>query len=514
MGALLALLATSQMACVVGPRFTRCPGEGGRPWLRLDSDHYSLQTDLPAEEARKAMRMLEQTRAAILSAMWPDVLARPMPKLQVYVLQDWREFEGLYPRRVRAFFFRSDSEALIVLPGRPDSWQRPFGGLWKDSSSRLNHELSHYLSTYALLRQPRWLSEGLAEFLETLRVSEDGKTAVVGAPNREAIREMRRVLTYARTGRENAWRMRRLFTWEREPTTGEEDRLLAAMYAGSWLLVHWLHHERPQQFAAYQALLARGVAPDVAWREALAELAPDSLDEMLFQYVRGRIFPERTLEVPPVGTSFVEQELADAEVHAIRAKLAALASGMAHREPFISNRRKLSNDELREALRLEPNSLLALSMKLRGAPEAERPGIARAAVKAHPDESEAWRLLASALGPDPAVREEQEAAYQKALELEPRSAYAAMGLAWLYVKQGRVAEAVPLARWAVGLMPWNTYALDTYAMALAASGACDEAVQTEQRALELLQEEGDAKLESLLRERLAGLTDGTLCAAP
>nr|WP_246356670.1 tetratricopeptide repeat protein [Pyxidicoccus fallax] len=510
------MLVSSQVACIVGPRFTRCPGEGGRPWVRLDSEHYSLQTDLPAAEAREAIQILERTRVAMLAAMWPAALTRPMPKLQVYVLQDGREFEGLYPRRVRAFFFRSDTEALIVLPGRPGSWQRPFIGFSKASESRLNHELAHYFSTYALLRQPRWLSEGMAEFLETMRVSPDGRTAVVGAPHLAAFRDMYAILAHSRNWKvnERGWWMERVFTWDRSLEANEEDRKVGAMYAGSWLLVHWLYNKHPREFAAYQALLARGVPPDEARREALPELKSPALDGVLFDYLRRRRFPEHTVQVPPIGASFVEQVLDDAEVHAIRAKLAALAAGMAHREPFIGNRWKLSRDELNEALRLDPNSLLALTTKLRAAPEAERPAIARAAVEAHPHESEAWLLLASALGPDPATRNEQEAAYKKALELEPLSAYAATGLAWMYVKQGRIEEALPLARWSVGLMPWSTYALDTYAMALAGSGACAEALQTEQRALELLQEEGDPDMEKVLRERLAQLTDGTLCAKP
>ena len=426
MGALLALLATSQVACVVGPRFTRCPGEGGPAWVQLDSDHYTLQTDLPVEEAREAMRILERTHVAILAAMWPEALTRPKPKLQVYVLRERKEFEGLYPRRVRAFFHRNDSEALIVLPGRPASWEQRFSGLSRASSSRLNHELTHYLSTYSLIRQPRWLSEGLAEFLETLRLSEDGKTAVVGAPHLEALHEIR-------GGYPGGFQVRRLMEWDGTMEGGEQDRRIAHMYAGSWLLVHWLHTERPREFAAYQALLARGVAPDEAQRQALPDLGSPEVDARILDYVQGRTYPERAVAVPPVGTSFVEQVLEHAEVHAIRAKLAALAAGMAHREPFIQNRWKLSRDELDEALRLNPNGLLALTTKLRAAPEAERPAIARAAVEAHPDESEAWVLLTEALRPDPSARAEQETAYKKALELEPRNAYAATGLAWLYV---------------------------------------------------------------------------------
>jgi hypothetical protein len=515
MGALLAILASSQLACVVGPRFTRCPAEGGRAWVRLDSDHYTLETDLPPEEARKAMGALERTRVAILAAMWPDALGRPMPKVRVYVLADPDEFKGLYPRRVRAFFFRSETEALIVLPGPPDSWEQRFTGLSKASSSRLNHELAHFLSTYSLLRQPRWLSEGMAEFLETLRLSEDGKTAVVGAPHIEAVQDMAVLLNRVVRARpeKRDWTMQRVFSWEPSLESREDDRQVGAMYAASWLLVHWLYHERPRELAAYMALLAKGVAPDEAERQALPELRSPTLDAVLFDYLKNHRFREHTVPVPTVGTAFLEEVVEHADVHAIRAKLAALGAHMAHREPFIHNRRKLSRDELDEALRLDPKGLPALSTQLRAAPEAERPAIAREAVAAHPDESEAWLLLASALGGDAA---EQEAAYKKALELEPRSAPAATGLAWLYVTQGRLAEALPLVQWAVALAPWSTQALDTFAMVLAGGGACDEAIQTEERALELIQDEGNPEVEQVLRERLAGLTHGTLCtpAAP
>ncbi len=518
MGVLLAVLATSQVACVVGPRFTKCPGQGGRAWVRLDSDHYTLHTDLPAEAAREAMSHLERTRAAILAAMWPAALGREMTKLHVYVLQDPREFEGLYPRRVRAFFFKSDSEALIVLPGPPASWSHRFSGLSEASSSRLNHELTHFLSTYALARQPRWLSEGLAEDVETLRLTKDGTAAGVGVPHAEAIREMAVFLNAVEDNQrrireepERFWSMQRMFQWDRTAESGEQDRQVALLYAGSWLLVHWLYDERPEDFARYQALLAEGVAPDVALRRALPGMESPELDLTLLDYIRNRRYRQRTVPVPPVGTGFVETVLEDAEVHAIRAKLAALGARLAWREPFIENRRKLPQAELDEALRLDPKGLPALTAQLRSAPEGERADIARTAVEAHPGESEAWLLLASALKADPAAQEE---AYKKALELEPKSMYAATGLAWLYVTQERYMEALPLAQWAVQLAPWSTYALDTYALTLAGQGACAEALQMEQRALELIQEDGDPELERILRERIDGLTRGELCTSP
>ncbi|ABF92678.1 hypothetical protein MXAN_2327 [Myxococcus xanthus DK 1622] len=513
MGALLALLATTQLACVVGPRFTTCPGEGGRPWLRLDSDHYTLHTDLLAEEAREAMQRLERTRAAILTSMWPQSLRQQMTKLDVYVIQSPREFEGLYPRRVRAFFFRSDSEALIVLSGRPGTWEQTFSGLSLASSSPLNHELAHYLSAYPLSRQPRWLSEGMAEYLETLRISKDGRTAVVGAPHWTAIAHIRPRLNKVLRDVAQGWSMQQVLQWDRTLEAREQDKEVEANYAGSWLLVHWLVNERPQPFAEYLALLHQGVSPDEALTRTLPELTSPSLDGLLYQYVRKRHFVERTVSVPPIGTAFVEEYLDDAQVHAIRARLAALGAHLAHREPFITNRQKVARDELDEALRLNPTGLLALSAKLRGAAPSEQVAIGRSIVEAHPHESEAWLLLGMAMRHAPAATEEREATYREALRLDPRNANAARELAWMLINQDRSEEALPLARWAVALAPWSPNALDTLALALAGTGACEEARQAEHRALDFIQEDGAPELEYLLRQRIAGLEDGTLCVA-
>jgi tetratricopeptide (TPR) repeat protein len=503
MGALLAVLATLNLACVAGPRFTKCPGEGGRAWLELDSEHYTLRTDLPPEEATLAMTYLEQTRAAMLAAAWPGALRKEMVKVNVYVLADSAEFEGLFPRRVQAFFLKDDNEPTILLHGEPRSWQRRFTGLSDASSSPLRHELAHHLSTYFLLRQPRWLSEGLAEFLETMKLSEDGRTVVLGTPNLHAVSDMKTLLDASERGMlEEPWRIQDLLTWE---TTKEDDPdwKAAARYSGSWLLVHWLYNILPSRFAEYQAQLARGADPQAALRDSIPELYFKGVEADLLKYLRGGSYQEFTVQVPPVSGSFAERPLEHSEAHAIRAKLAALAAAMARQEERARTRAALAEAELAEALRLEPDGVLALQVKAEDAPPAERLDIARAAVKAHPDTAEAWLLLAAALPPIERAVAEREAAYKKALELSPRSARAANGLAWLYVTQQRFPEALPVARRAVALAPWSPDILDTYAMAAAGTGACAEARQAEQRAIDLLQENPEPELEKQLRSRLA-----------
>ena len=500
LGLLLAVLF-SCVACV-GPRLAKCPGEGGRPWQELESEHFLLQTDLPPEEARKAVSYLERTRAALLAAAWPSASKQPMAKVSVYVFGDTGDFENLFPRRLDGFFTREDNEPLIVMHGTPDSWQRRFTGLSEASSSTLKHELAHYLSSYFLLRQPRWLGEGLAQFLETLQLSEDGRTAMLGTPHLDAVSGMKHLLDAQQRGLLDyeGYSIRNVFSWDK-PSESYRDWEIASLYWGSWLVVHWLYNNMPRAFERYQLMLAQGVDPNSAFQKAFDQLIPPNFDGMMFTYLKSGSYQEFTVLVPPVVLNVLERPLEDSEVHAARARLAALAAGMA--KEGRQERLALALTEMDEALKLDPKSLLALSQKVARAPDSLKPALARAAVDAHPGESRAWVLLAQALREVESAKADREAAYKKAVELSPDDVSAANGLAWLYVTQGRYQEAFPLARQALVLAPWSPHILDTYAVAAAGLGRCPEAILAEQRAIDLLQEHPDEDLESVLRARLA-----------
>ncbi len=505
---LLALLATSSVACI-GPRFAACPAEGGQPWVELESDHFMLQTDLPPEQAHAAVEYLERTRAAMLAAAWPQALKLDMPRLTVHVLADPSQFESIFPRRVGGFFSRVGDKPFIVLAGAPASWEQRFTGLSDVTSSTVKHELAHYLSSYFLLRQPRWLAEGLAQFLETLQLSKDGRTAVLGQPHLHDVSAMKILLDAVDRGAIDTFSMQDVLTWEGS-NHHYADWEISGRYAGSWLLVHWLYNTRTKQFVALQNLLAQGEDPEHATHDVLPELYSRSLDKTLLDYVQHGSYQELTVPVPIESLSSSERTLDDAEVHAIRAKLAVLAAGMAERA---GGRLKLAKDERTEALRQDPHGLLALWEEMSDVPAKERPPLARAAVQAHPDEEDAWLMLALALGQEESSRAEREGAYKKALELSPKSVTAANGLAWLYVTQKRYQEAFPLAQRAVSLAPWNSAVLDTYAMAAAGISHCSDAILTEQRAIDLLQEHPQPELEKTLRERLQAFSPSS-CTPP
>jgi tetratricopeptide (TPR) repeat protein len=508
-GALLALLACSATACV-GPRLAQCPANGGQPWNELESDHFLLQTDLPPKEAQEALAYLERTRAAMLAAAWPEALKLEMPKLTVHVLAETSQFEDIFPRRVDGVFSRAGDEPFIVLHGSPSSWDRRFTGRSDTTSSTVKHELAHYLSSYFLLRQPLWLAEGLAQFMETLQLSEDGKTAVLGQPHLTGVSNMKTLLDGVDRGVIDDFSMKDVVTWERLPEDAA-DWEVASRYSGSWLLVHWLYNTRAQQFAELQTRLAKGEDPQAATQAVFPELYTPTLDKTLFGYVKHGSYQELTVRIPLGALGITERALEDAEVHTVRMRLLLLAAGMA--EDGFEARVKLARGELDEALRQDPKSLLALKEQVAEAPAEQQLPLARALVEAHPHESVAWLVLAAALKADTAAQAEREAAYKKAVELDSRSSKASNSLAWFYVTQKRYQEALPLAQRAMALAPWNPHVLDTYAVTVAGLGRCSEAILTEQRALELLQEHPNEGLEKELRSRLQSFTPSS-CTPP
>jgi tetratricopeptide (TPR) repeat protein len=497
-GALLALLACCATACV-GPRLSQCPANGGQPWHELESNHFLLKTDLQPQEAHEAVAYLERTRAAMLAAIWPGALKLEMPKLTVHVLAESSQYWDIFPSWVDGFFSRGSDEPLIVLHGSPSSWDKRFTEQSETTSSTVRHELAHHLSSYLLPRQPRWLAEGLAQFLETIQISKDGRTAVLGRPHLHAATLINALLEGMERGRVKDFSMRDVIIWKKasEDTPGWK---LASRYSASWLLVHWLYNTRTQQLAQLLALLAKGEDPLRATQAVLPELYSPTLNQTLLGHMRKGSYQEITVRVPLEALAITERTLGDAEVHTLRMRLLLLAAPMAKQgaEAWL----QLARRELEEALRQDPKSLLALKQKVAEAPEEQRLPLARAVVEAHPHEAGAWLVLAVALKRDTAAQAEQEEAFKKAVELAPRNVGAATGLALLYVTQRRYEEALPLAQHAATLAPWNPLVLGTYGLALTGLGRCPEAFFTYQRTLDLLEEHSDVELAKKLRALL------------
>ncbi|HVH44165.1 MAG TPA: DUF1570 domain-containing protein, partial [Labilithrix sp.] len=316
-------------------------------WTRLQSEHFDLATDLGETDALRAAEALETTRAAMLSAAWPGASDALAARTSVVVFQDGLDFLHFF-ENIAAIYVQL-VRPTIVLWGKPDYWEQKTGVNAEASSSLLRHELTHRLASAIYVRQPRWFSEGLAQFLETLTVSADGTTATLGEVDPDALRSYRRVRVSASDAL--AW----------QSYAEADQKTLQGLYGISWLMVHFLYDKRGNEFDAFQRALIRGVAPEQAWKKSFGALPPEVLDAQLFEYAKRASFKKVAIPIERTSVQpITKATITEADVHAIRAQLAL--SGAATRE-----RAGLGDEAQREierALALEPANPLAVRLLL------------------------------------------------------------------------------------------------------------------------------------------------------
>ncbi len=480
-------------------------------WVQVQTAHVTLKTNLPPVQARSAALLAERTRTAVLAAGWPGEKLPQPDRIELVVFADHADFARYFGGFVGGLFTHFDYRPYVFLYGTPERWEHHFErrdpmqpqqrGLLRspcrrdnadcretlereETTSVLRHELAHHLASYFYRRQPRWFSEGFAQYVETLRLSSDGKRFILGDINPAALSEYFSARTLNVTD---------ALAWGRVPEPTDAPTF-AGLYGLSWLMVHWMFTTHPKELAAFQVQLKRGVEPEVAWSSAFPALVPGELDRELYHFAQYGQYETSAIPVPDVDLSLHERTLTSADVHALLAVAAVVAGD-----------EQKARTELSASLREDPGNVRALRVQLPRANPADRAALARRGTSAHPEDGLAWLTLGDALRENAETREESARAYQKATELLPDQPAAFHALAILALKSGHPEEALPLANTAAGLAPENPAVLDTLAIALVLLGRCSEAVPTEARARDMLPEAAGAAQRANYAARLAGI---------
>ena len=440
-------------------------------WREIQGPHVVLRTDLGSGAAREAALAVERFRAQIIAAAWPRATLPAADQVEMTVFGNGLDFEHHFGRNLAGVFFH-EIPPFAVMYGHPDRWEHRATLATPETTSVLRHELVHHLAASIYRRQPRWFAEGLASFLETVRTGEDGKTVVVGAVNLTAMQNYRSF---------RSLRVADALAWSGK-LDGLPEAHIHGLYGLSWVMVHWLFNEHPEQFEQLQGLLARGIDPDKAWRIILPGLKAPDVDAAINQYISHGNYQEFLAPFTDPKPPLKEVALTEADVHAERARVAlAAARSTGDRDAH----RKEAREELATALKIDPAAANALVLGFRLAEGKDRAAIARKLTETHPDDGRGWMLLADSLR-DGGATPEREAALRKAVELRPEDPNALNNLAWYHVQQGKPAEAGPLITRAIQIAPYDPLLLDTLAAVQSMLGRCSEAVASQARAVDAL----------------------------
>lgn len=460
-----------------------CPAEGGRPWVEVRSPHFSVRTNLDADTAEDAARELELLRQGLLQA-WAGTFDPP-GTVEVIVLRNRSALEEFTNVRIEGFSATTADGPVLVLAGNAYALSEAPADVGTQA-----HELTHYLSEFALVRQPRWLSEGLAAYLESIYLKPEKHEVILGGLHMPFLNHVRR----------SGWRtLDELWEWDGEEllSTAESRQY----YASSWLWVHFFISRHGDRFDDFQTRLMRGEAPRQAWQESFRGVK--DLAGELHGYVYGGrhvTYPTVTAPLTPVTSPLQTRTLEPAEVHAIRAQLFLMTPGAAPPEERLEHARR----EMAQALKEDPDNVTAILLRIRSTVDpSHRLGLAQQLVERHPESGQAWDALAQALDAAGNTSEEQESARLRAVELLPDSVSAQNGLAGFYARTSQPAKGLTAAQRAVALAPGNAAVLDTWSTILFQLGRCQEALSAQQLAADMLHESTPERLRRTVHDTLA-----------
>jgi hypothetical protein len=226
-----------------GPKLPPLPSAGGPPWLELTSAHFQFFTDAPENEARTVVQEMEHVRSVIYGAVFPD--AQADGHTVVIAMAGVRE---------SSMFTPPDHSAFAVPPrGSPIGWplmvlpideRRTYEQRDDGLSENATHELAHALSYNAIHDQPRWFAEGLATYLQTIKIEPTGEVEV-GRPPADVAHSLAQ-------GMRPLWPIADVFACRAMACT---DWLF---YERAWALFAYMRNKHPHELAPDQEPRRRG----------------------------------------------------------------------------------------------------------------------------------------------------------------------------------------------------------------------------------------------------------------
>ena len=434
-------------------------------WLELETEHFTLRTDLEEEDARRAVDDLELIRSALLATGWHGETTSPA-RIGVVALASGRELREIVPELVEGVAGSDRFGQRLILVSAD-------GNLL--GSETVKHEVAHALLHEYLVTHPRWVSEGIACFLETLDIDRKNGVALRGQSHWQ-----RRDWLERDKGRFHNWSVEVMGSGAGfDNANGYEFETL------SWTLVHWLVDSRPTNFETFLRGLSRGQGMWAAFSAAFPGLTEEKLAAEMKGYLR---YPypmgKQRFPVKPWTGAVASRRLPPAEAHAVRAQLFAVFGELPNRQTKMQDELVLGR-----ALDAANPLLLALARNRRDL---------KLAIDRHPEDWRSWELWFD-------ENEQDVAAIRRARDLAPDNAGVLARLAVAEQAEGKSGLALELAQRAVAISP-GPFELHALATVHEKDGRCAEALSEAERAVDALPDRVDARIPGVLRERITHIT--------
>jgi hypothetical protein len=235
------------------------------PWLEIHSTHFTVITDAGEKRGREVALRFEQMRAVFGTLLGKERLNQPVP-LTIFAFKSDKTFYQLaplqngQPTNIPGFFLPGDDQDFIALNlFEPEPWRA------------VAHDFAHMLLNYNYPPAQGWFDEGLAEYFSSIRV-DDKRVEIGGDPELQASvtedllgnqRDTRPPKSLTELLGAQVWlSIPDLFTMRHDTSSYTEGTHHTLYYAESWMVMHYLLHEKKlPETGAYFDLVLNQHAP-------------------------------------------------------------------------------------------------------------------------------------------------------------------------------------------------------------------------------------------------------------
>jgi tetratricopeptide (TPR) repeat protein len=224
------------------------PAAEQSPWLEIHSTHYTVITDAGEKKGKEVALRFEQMRSVFATLLMKERLNEPAPLTIIAFKNDKDYYQSAplqqgQPIGVPGFFVPGEDQNFIVL------------NLFEDESWRaVAHAFAHLLLNYNYPPVEGWFDEGMAEYFSSIRV--DNKQVEIGSDpelnpvftmdlleNQHEAQNPPKSLTEL-LGAQVWISLPDLFTMKHDTSSYSEGTHHTLFYAQSWMVMHYLLHEK------------------------------------------------------------------------------------------------------------------------------------------------------------------------------------------------------------------------------------------------------------------------------
>jgi tetratricopeptide (TPR) repeat protein len=258
------------------------------PWQQIKSSHFTVITDAGEKKGREVAFRFEQMRSVFATLLGKDRLNQSVP-LNILALKDDKSYYQVAPLRngqpvdASGFLLPGEDQDFIVLnlPGE-EPWRA------------VAHDFALMLLTYNYPPAQGWFDEGLAEYFSSIRL-DDRLVQIGGDPelspsvsgdlpgNRQnanpakSLTELLSVQTWMS--------LPDLFSMKHDASPRNEGTHHTLYYAQSWIVMHYLLHEKklPETGAYFDLVLNHHVPVEDAIQKAYG-MSSAQLEQAVKEY--------------------------------------------------------------------------------------------------------------------------------------------------------------------------------------------------------------------------------------